>query len=65
VAPHLQFLGDVFATPRWLPGRDVFSVGDVAIVLRFALLVGLTVSRADSTGTPAAPTVGEWATIAA
>jgi hypothetical protein len=30
---RLAFLGDVFATPDWLPLQNVFSVGDVIIVL--------------------------------
>jgi hypothetical protein len=30
---HLQFLGDVFATPSWLPAANVFSIGDVLIVV--------------------------------
>ena len=30
---HLQFLGDVFATPSWLPVHNVFSIGDLLIVL--------------------------------
>lgn len=29
--PRLAWLGDVFATPAWLPGHNVFSVGDLAI----------------------------------
>ena len=29
--PRLAWLGDVFATPVWLPGHNVFSLGDVAI----------------------------------
>jgi hypothetical protein len=29
--PRLAWLGDEFATPSWLPGHNVFSVGDVAI----------------------------------
>jgi hypothetical protein len=35
VLPHarLPLLGDIFATPAWLPGHDVFSVGDIAICL--------------------------------
>jgi hypothetical protein len=37
--PHLALLGDIFATPRWLPGHDVFSIGDVVIVAAFAVLV--------------------------
>lgn len=31
--PHLPVLGDVFATPSWLPGSNVFSIGDVAVWL--------------------------------
>jgi hypothetical protein len=31
--PKLLFLGDVFAVPRWLPLANVFSVGDVILVL--------------------------------
>jgi hypothetical protein len=31
--PHLPMLGDVFATPSWLPASNVFSIGDVAIWL--------------------------------
>jgi Family of unknown function (DUF5317) len=31
--PHLQALGDVFAVPAGLPMSNVFSVGDVLIVL--------------------------------
>lgn len=37
--PLLAFLGDVFSTPRWFPFHDVFSVGDVLIVLAVAWLV--------------------------
>ena len=29
--PVLPLLGDIFATPAWLPGSNVFSIGDVAI----------------------------------
>jgi hypothetical protein len=31
--PRLAWLGDVFATPSWLPGHTVFSTGDIAIWL--------------------------------
>jgi Family of unknown function (DUF5317) len=31
--PHLPMLGDVFATPSWLPVHNVFSLGDIAIWL--------------------------------
>lgn len=31
--PTLGFLGDVFATPAWLPLHNVYSIGDALIVL--------------------------------
>lgn len=37
--PHLQFLGDVFATPPGLPFSNVFSVGDVLLVMGALILV--------------------------
>ena len=37
--PRLGFLGDVFATPPWLPVHSVFSVGDVVIVVGVALFL--------------------------
>jgi len=43
--PRLAFLGDVFATPRWMPFHDVFSVGDVVIVVAVGLLVYKTCAR--------------------
>lgn len=36
---HVRFLGDVFATPSWLPGHDVFSLGDVFIVIGIVLVM--------------------------
>ena len=36
---HLQFLGDVFATPSWLPVHNVYSIGDVLIVIGVLLAV--------------------------
>jgi predicted MFS family arabinose efflux permease len=38
-SPHLSFLGDIFATPSWLPFANVFSLGDIAIVLGAAVAV--------------------------
>ena len=35
----LQFLGDAFATPSWLPISNVFSVGDVILLLGVSVLV--------------------------
>ena len=37
--PRLQFLGDVFATPASWPLHNVFSVGDIVLVLGVAVLV--------------------------
>ena len=37
--PHLSFLGDIFATPSWLPFANVFSLGDLVIVLGTAVAV--------------------------
>jgi hypothetical protein len=40
--PRLALLGDVFATPAWLPGHTVFSAGDVLIWLGIAWLIWRT-----------------------
>jgi hypothetical protein len=32
-SPHLAWLVDRWAAPRWLPGANVFSVGDILIAL--------------------------------
>jgi len=37
--PRLLFLGDVLATPGWLPLYNVYSVGDVVIVLGVVYLL--------------------------
>ena len=37
--PRLLFLGDVLVTPPWLPFRSAYSIGDVLLVVGFALLV--------------------------
>jgi Family of unknown function (DUF5317) len=37
--PKLAFLGDVFATPKWFPAHDVFSIGDVLIVVAVTWLI--------------------------
>lgn len=36
---RLAFLGDVFATPSWLPIDSVFSIGDLVVVLGIALFL--------------------------
>ena len=40
--PELRLLGDIFATPDWLPVDSVFSIGDVLIVVGFAWLAHRT-----------------------
>jgi hypothetical protein len=40
--PRLAWLGDVFATPTWVPGNNVFSVGDVAIWVGLMVLLWRT-----------------------
>lgn len=40
--PRLSWLGDVFATPAWLPGHNVFSIGDVAIWIGLMILLWRT-----------------------
>jgi MFS family permease len=37
--PNLSFLGDVFALPQWFPFANVFSIGDVCIILGIALFL--------------------------
>ncbi len=46
--PRLSFLGDVLATPSTLPLANVFSIGDITILIGLALLV-TTVSRTSPT----------------
>ena len=36
--PHLQFLGDVFATPASWPLHNVFSVGDIVLFVGVIVL---------------------------
>lgn len=43
--PRVAFLGDIFNTPRWIPGHTVFSAGDVIAVLGLGLLVYLTCAK--------------------
>jgi len=40
--PHLLFLGDVFAIPASWPLSNVFSIGDVALVIGGAILIHAT-----------------------
>ena len=45
-------LGDIFATPRWFPAHDVFSIGDVLIVVAVGVLVYRTCSKVPATRPP-------------
>jgi len=50
--PRLLFLGDVFAVPSWLPLHNVFSVGDLCIVVgAFILMQRASGSRLLPSGT--------------
>ena len=40
--PHLLFLGDVFAIPESWPFSNVFSIGDMALVIGGAILIHTT-----------------------
>jgi len=46
---HLQFLGDIFATPSWMPGHDVFSMGDIYIVGGIVLVIWRACTRPSPT----------------
>lgn len=59
--PRLAFLGDIFNTPRWVPGHTVFSIGDVIAVFGLALLVWVTCTKATD-GTPSSRTWSTWST---
>lgn len=43
--PRLALLGDVFATPSWLPVDSVFSIGDIVIVIGVAVFLHMTCRR--------------------
>jgi hypothetical protein len=43
--PALEPLTDVFATPRWLPFANVFSVGDVLIAAGIAVAIAAAMRR--------------------
>ena len=56
--PRLAFLGDVFATPSWLPVHSVYSIGDVVIVVGVAVFLRRTCrgpGPADGSGPTRAP----------
>lgn len=62
-APRFEVLGDVFATPSWLPVQSVFSAGDVMIVVGVAVFLHLTCrgapSALDRVGASDAPSEGQ------
>jgi hypothetical protein len=45
--PHLAWLGDWWATPSWLPLRNVISVGDLVILAGAAVLLHVTCRSRD------------------
>ncbi len=59
--PVLPWLGDVAATPAWLPFRNVISIGDVVVLVGAAVLLHVTcrsrVARAAAPGRPATTAV--------
>ncbi len=50
ISPRLVFLGDIFATPAWVPGANVFSLGD--LVLALGLIVFLQAKMRLPSGKP-------------
>jgi hypothetical protein len=53
---HLGFLGDVLATPAWLPLHNVYSAGDVVIVLGLLMLLHAACQRQNAASSRARPT---------
>jgi hypothetical protein len=51
--PALWPLTDIFALPAWLPGANIFSVGDVLIGLGVAITIVLAMRRPSLPGAPA------------
>jgi hypothetical protein len=48
--PALEPLTDIFALPPWLPGANIFSIGDVLIGVGIALVIVLAMRRPTVTG---------------
>jgi hypothetical protein len=44
---RLSWLGDVFATPSWLPIHSVFSVGDILVVVGVAVFLQRCTRQSD------------------
>lgn len=53
--PALWPLTDIFALPTWLPGANIFSVGDVLIGLGIAAVIVAAMRGAAAVATVAAP----------
>jgi hypothetical protein len=53
---HLGFLGDVLATPASLPLHNVYSAGDVVIVLGLLIVVHAACHRQNAASSRARPT---------
>jgi hypothetical protein len=51
--PALEPLTDIFATPAWLPLANVFSIGDVLILVGVALAIASAMRRPADAPTPA------------
>jgi hypothetical protein len=43
---RLEFLGDVFAVPSWVPAANVFSIGDLLIVAGVSVLLAASMRGA-------------------
>jgi hypothetical protein len=56
VLPHpiLPWLGDMWATPSWLPFPNVISIGDITVLIGAAILVHVVAHRQAIAPTPAA-----------
>ena len=55
--PALWFLTDILALPRWLPGANVFSFGDILIGLGIGVVIVLAMRRGRA-GDEASPAAG-------
>jgi Family of unknown function (DUF5317) len=47
--PNLELLTDIFAMPRWMPGHNIFSVGDVLIGLGVIVIIVAAMRRGAGT----------------
>lgn len=57
-APVLEPLTDIFALPAWLPGANVFSVGDILIGFGMALVIVLAMHRPAAASAASTPSTG-------